>query len=146
MHTNTSYFFISEKVRQFTANCAYAENRIRRANTIADVIRDANVNPDALIRFLGNVRSLQQRLHSTATAKATELVQALTLKLETTDDNKLASVMRESRLVLTLLRGNFPPLFLVLNKAIQAKAPFKPKPATNVSDANCCEEPSAHVA
>lgn len=124
--TAATTFFIETKIRSFLSSCATAESHIRSARTIAELVSAAELHPDALIRFSGEVRSRQQRVKNAAAAKAADLVQAMLLRVENAEADTKPRVLLEANRTLQLLRGNFPGLYTLMSRKLQEKLRANP--------------------
>jgi hypothetical protein len=78
-------FFLRQKLGRFSSDCSMALARIRTARTLRDVVQAMNVHADAIIRNLGEVRQLQNRVKHDAEARAEAFVAELVKRLGTNE-------------------------------------------------------------
>lgn len=77
-----SLFWMQQQVNRFDQSCATAEAQVRRAQTLADVVRAAHVVPPPELRAMRNSSIAFRKLHACAERRLAELVSAQLVQLE----------------------------------------------------------------
>ena len=81
---NTLHFFTAEKSRKFESDCSLARSRVRRAETVLDVVRASRVHEPSELRGMHLGSSAKSLLASDIDRKLGEITDAQLAELELT--------------------------------------------------------------